>query len=74
MLEWIQSHSKTRAQSHGRIEAGLHTWKTLPDSDAETLAFFAEQLWPAFKTPEDNQDLLFEFVDSMTMSALWRKA
>ena len=53
MLEWVQAHSKT-PRSPWEIE----TWsafmeKRAPDSDAETLAFFAEELGRLSKTRED---------------------
>ena len=53
MLEWVQAHSKT-PRAPWEIEA----WSAFmenrgPDSDAETLAFFAEQLGKISKTRED---------------------
>ena len=62
MLEWIQSHSKTP-----RFPWEIEAWsafmeKRAPDSDAETLAFFAEQLGRLSKTREDIKTF-FEFVE-----------
>jgi hypothetical protein len=53
MLEWVHAHSKT-PRSAWEIEA----WSALmekraPDSDAETLAFFAEHLGRLSKARED---------------------
>ena len=53
MLEWVQAHSKTP-----RFPWEIETWsafmdKRAPDSDAETLAFFAELLGRLSKTRED---------------------
>src|SRR6476661_7652088 len=53
ILQWVQSHSKT-PRAPWEIEA----WSSFmerrgPDSDAETLAFFAEQLGRLSKTRED---------------------
>jgi len=60
MLEWIQSHSKT-PRSPWEIEAwSAFMEKRAPDSDAETLAFFAEQLGRLSKTREDIKTF-FEF-------------
>ena len=53
ILEWVQSHSKTR-RGPWEIEAwSAFMEKRGPDSDAETLAFFAEQLGRLSKTRED---------------------
>jgi hypothetical protein len=53
MLEWVQTHSKTR-RAPWEIEAwSAFMEKRGPDSDAETLAFFAEQLGRLSKTRED---------------------
>ena len=53
MLEWVQSHSKT-PRSPWEIEAwSAFMENRAPDSDAETLAFFAEQLGRLSKTRED---------------------
>ena len=53
MLEWVQAHSKT-PRSPWEIEAwSAFMEKRGPDSDAETLAFFAEQLGRLSKTRED---------------------
>ena len=53
MLEWVQTHSKT-PRAPWEIEA----WSSFmerrgPDSDAETLALFAESLGRLSKTRED---------------------
>ena len=53
ILEWVQAHSKT-PRAPWEIEA----WSAFmerrgPDSDAETLAFFAEYLGQHSKTRED---------------------
>jgi hypothetical protein len=62
MLQWIQSHSKT-PRSPWEIEAwSAFMEKRAPDSDAETLAFFAEQLGRLSKTREDIKTF-FEFVE-----------
>jgi hypothetical protein len=53
MLEWVQAHSKT-PRAPWEIEAwSAFMEKRGPDSDAETLAFFAEQLGRLSKTRED---------------------
>ena len=53
MLEWVQAHSKT-PRSPWEIEAwSAYMDKRAPDSDAETLAFFAEYLGRLSKTRED---------------------
>jgi len=53
MLEWVQAHSKT-PRSPWEIEAwSAYMDKRAPDSDAETLAFFAEQLGRLSKTRQD---------------------
>ena len=53
MLEWVQAHSKT-PRSPWEIEAwSAFMEKRGPDSDAETLAFFAELLGRLTKTRED---------------------
>jgi hypothetical protein len=53
MLEWVQSHSKT-PRSPWEIEAwSAFMEKRGPDSDAETLALFAEYLGQLSKTRED---------------------
>ena len=60
ILEWIQAHSKT-PRSPWEIEAwSAFMEKRAPDSDAETLAFFAEYLGKLSKTREDVKTL-FEF-------------
>ena len=53
LLEWVEAHSKTP-----RAPWEIETWsafmeKRAPDSDAETLAFFAENLGRLSKTRED---------------------
>ena len=60
MLEWIQAHSKTP-----RAPWEIEPWsafmeKRAPDTDAETLAFFAEHLGQLSKTREDVKTF-FEF-------------
>jgi hypothetical protein len=53
MLEWVQAHSKT-PRSPWEIEAwSAFMEKRAPDSDAETLAFFAESLGRLSKTRQD---------------------
>ena len=53
ILEWVQAHSKT-PRSPWEIEAwSAYMDKRAPDSDAETLAFFAEHLGKLSKTRED---------------------
>ena len=53
MLEWVQAHSKT-PRAPWEIEAwSAFMEKRGPDSDAETLAFFAESLGRLSKTRED---------------------
>ena len=60
MLEWVQAHSKT-LRSPWEIEAwSAFMDKRAPDSDAETLAFFAEHLGRLSKTREDVKTM-FEF-------------
>ena len=60
ILEWVQAHSKT-PRSPWEIEAwSAFMEKRAPDSDAETLAFFAEHLGRLSKTREDVKTL-FEF-------------
>ena len=60
MLEWVQAHSKT-PRSPWEIEAwSAYMDKRAPDSDAETLAFFAESLGRLSKTREDVKTF-FEF-------------
>ena len=60
MLEWVQAHSKT-PRSPWEIEAwSAYMDKRAPDSDAETLAFFAEHLGRLSKTREDIKTF-FEF-------------
>jgi hypothetical protein len=53
ILEWVQAHSKTP-----RAPWEIEVWSAFmekrgPDSDAETLAFFAEYLGKFSKTRED---------------------
>jgi hypothetical protein len=53
ILEWVQSHAKT-PRSPWEIEAwSAFMEKRGPDSDAETLAMFAEYLGETSKTRED---------------------
>jgi hypothetical protein len=53
MLEWVHAHSKT-PRSPWEIEPwSAFMEKRAPDSDAETLAFFAEYLGRLSKTRED---------------------
>ena len=53
MLEWVQAHAKT-PRSPWEIEAwSAFMEKRGPDSDAESLAFFAEHLGQLSKTRED---------------------
>ena len=57
MLEWVQAHSKT-PRAPWEIEAwSAFMEKRAPDSDAETLAFIAEQLGRLSKTREDIKTL-----------------
>ena len=60
MLGWVQSHSKT-PRSPWEIEAwSAYMDRRAPDSDAVTLAFFAEHLGRLSKTREDIKTF-FEF-------------
>jgi hypothetical protein len=60
MLQWVEAHSKT-PRAPWEIEAwSAFMEKRAPDSDAETLAFFAESLGRLSKTREDIKTL-FEF-------------
>jgi len=60
MLEWVQTHSKS-PRSPWEIEAwSAYMEKRAPDSDAETLAYFAEHLGRLSKTREDIKTF-FEF-------------
>ena len=60
ILEWVQAHSKT-PHSPWEIEAwSAFMEKRAPDSDAETLAFFAKHLGRISKTREDIKTF-FEF-------------
>jgi hypothetical protein len=53
ILEWVQTHSKV-PRSPWEIEAwSAFMEKRAPDSDAETLAFFAKHLGRLSKTRED---------------------
>jgi len=53
MLEWVQAHSKT-PRAPWEIEAwSAFMEKRGPDSDAETLAFYAKNLGRLSKTRED---------------------
>jgi hypothetical protein len=57
ILEWVQAHSKT-PRSPWEIEPwSAFMEKRAPDSDAETLAFIAEQLGRLSKTREDIKTL-----------------
>ena len=60
ILKWVQAHSKT-PRSPWEIEAwSAYMEKRGPDSDAETLEFFAENLGRLSKTREDIKTF-FEF-------------
>jgi hypothetical protein len=60
MLQWVEAHSKT-PRSPWEIEAwSAFMEKRATDSDAETLAFFAESLGRLSKTREDIKTF-FEF-------------
>jgi hypothetical protein len=60
ILKWVQANSKT-PRSPWEIEAwSAYMDKRAPDSDAETLAFFAEHLGRLSKTREDIKTF-FEF-------------
>ena len=60
ILEWVQTHSKT-PRAPWEIEAwSAFMEKRAPDSDAETLAFFAKHLGRLSQTREDIKTL-FEF-------------
>ena len=60
MLEWVEAHSKT-PRSPWEIEPwSAFMEKRAPDSDAETLAFFAEYMGRLSKTREDVKTM-FEF-------------
>jgi len=60
MLDWVQAHSKT-PRAPWEIEAwSAYMDRRAPDSDAETLAFFAEHLGRLSKTREDIKTF-FEF-------------
>jgi hypothetical protein len=60
MLEWVKAHSKT-LRSPWEIEAwSAYMDKRAPDSDAETLAYFAKHLGRLSKTREDIKTF-FEF-------------
>ena len=60
ILEWVQAHSKT-PRAPWEIDAwSAFMEKRGPDSDAETLAFFAKHLGRLSKTREDVKTL-FEF-------------
>ena len=72
MLEWVQAHSKT-PRSPWEIEAwSAFMEKRAPDSDAETLAFFAET-WAGFPKPGKTSKPGSNSANSMTMSALEEK-
>ena len=60
ILEWVQTHSET-PRAPWEIEAwSAFMDKRTPDTDAETLAFFAEHLGRLSKTREDVKTL-FKF-------------
>lgn len=60
ILEWVQTHSET-PRAPWEIEAwSAFMDKRTPDTDAETLAFFAEHLGRLSKTREDVKTF-FEF-------------
>jgi len=60
ILEWVQAHSKT-PRAPWEVEAwSAFMDKRAPDSDAETLAYFAEHLGRLSKTREDIKTF-FEF-------------
>ncbi len=60
ILAWVQAHSKT-LRAPWEIEAwSAYMDKRAPDTDAETLAFFAEHLGRLSKTREDIKTF-FEF-------------
>jgi hypothetical protein len=60
MLEWVQTHSKT-PRPPWEVEAwSAYMDKRSPDSDAETLASFAEYVGQLSKTREDIKTM-FEF-------------
>ena len=72
ILEWVQAHSKT-PRSPWEIEAwSAFMEKRAPDSDAETLAFFAEH-WAGFPKPGKTSKPCSNSANSMTMSALEEK-
>ena len=60
MLEWVQAHSKTPSSPWEIEPWSAFMEKRAPDSDAETLAFFAKHLGRLSKTREDVKTL-FEF-------------
>ena len=60
MLEWVQDHSKTPRSPWEIGPWSAFMEKRAPDSDAETLAFFAKKLGRLSKTREDVKTL-FEF-------------
>src|SRR5476649_1345326 len=75
MLEWVKAHSKT-PRSPWEIEAwSAFMEKRAPDSDAETLAFFAEELGRLSKTPKPGKTSKpgSSSANSMTTSALEEK-
>jgi len=58
MLEWVQAHSKTPRSPWENEAWSAYMEKRGPDSDAETLAFFAEHLGRLSKTREDIKTFL----------------
>src|SRR4029434_956692 len=69
ILEWVQAHSKT-PRAPWEIEAwSAFMEKRGPDSDAETLAFFAEHL-AGFPKPGKTSKPGSNSANSMTTSAL----
>jgi hypothetical protein len=60
ILEWVQAHART-PRAPWEIDAwSAYVEKRAPDSDAETLAFFAERLGRLSKAREDIKTF-FEF-------------
>jgi hypothetical protein len=72
ILEWVQAHSKT-PRSAWEIEAwSAFMDKRAPDTDAETLASFAEHR-AGFPKPGKTSKPCSNSANSMTMSALEEK-
>jgi Domain of unknown function (DUF5069) len=57
ILEWLQAHSKIPRSPWEIENLVCFQGKRAPDSDAETLAFFAEHLGRLSKTREDVKTL-----------------